>query len=96
MNVVDDILGALKKVAVHPVPMDVLADLRPRGKWRRRALAEVGEDESDRLPCRIRRDLHLVAEGLRLGGLRRASTRRVESPTVVSAGDFLALDDAGG
>src|SRR5215831_10616951 len=95
VNIVENVLGALKIVAVDPVPMEELAELRPFGESRRCALAEIGKNESDRLSCRIRCDLYLAAEGPRLGGLRGALTGRVECPTVVSTGELLPLYPAG-
>src|SRR5689334_2367693 len=95
MNIVKDVLGALKIVAVDPMPMEELAELGPFRERRRRALAQISENQADRLSCRIGCDLHLVAEGLRLGGLRGALTCRVECPTVVSTGELLSLYPAG-
>src|SRR6516162_10252455 len=95
VNIVENVLGALKIVAVDPVPVEELAELGPFGERRRRALAQIGENDADRLSCRIRCDLHLTAEGLRLGGLRCALACRVECPTVVSTGELLSLDPAG-
>src|SRR5215831_9394839 len=91
VNIVENIFGALKIVTVDPVPMKELAERGPFGEWRRAAFTEVSEDETDRLTCRIDRDLYLAAERLRLGWLRRALTGRVEGPTVVSARDLLSL-----
>src|SRR5689334_9636224 len=95
VNIVKDVLGALKIVAVDPMPMEELAELGPFGERRRRALAQLSENQTDRLSCRIGCDLHLVAEGLRLGGLRGALTCRVECPTMISTGELLSLDPAG-
>src|ERR1700693_882158 len=95
VNIIEDVLGALKIVAIHPVPMDELAELGPLGELRRCLVAEVCEDEPDRFTCRVRRDLHLAAEGLRLGGLRSALARRVEGPAVVSTGELLSSYPAG-
>src|SRR5262249_36727201 len=95
VNIVENVFGALKIVTVDPVPMEELAERGPFGEWRRATFAEVPEDETDRLTCRVGRDLYLAAEGLRLGWLRRALTGRVEGPTVVPARDLLSLYPAG-
>src|SRR5215471_12561288 len=75
--------------------MDELAELRPFGEWRRRALAQIGEDQADRFSCRIRRHPNSAAERLRLGWLLGALTGRVEGPAVISARDLLASHGAG-
>src|SRR6516164_1700280 len=95
VNIVENVLGALKIVAVDPVSMEELTELRPFGEGRRCALAQICKNQADRLSCRIRCDLHPAAEGLRFGRLRGALTCRVECPAVVSTGKLLSLDPAG-
>jgi hypothetical protein len=55
------------------------------------SVAEIREDNSQILPCRVALDPNLLTEGLRLSGLLRALPIRPKLPAVVATPDLIAL-----
>ena len=98
MHLVHRVLEALQPVARHELRLvlDEPLGLRRRvgREGRRRALAEIGKDETEMFPRRIAADPHLAGKARLLRRLLDALSTALEFPAVIDAADVVAFDPA--
>src|SRR5205814_4620230 len=98
MHLVHRVLEALQPVARHELRLvlDEPLGLRRRigRKGRRRALTEIGKDETEMFPRRIAAHPHLAGNARLLRRLLDALPAVLEFPAVIDAADVPAFDPA--